>query len=81
MMKVSPWMDEHLNGLLMENDRVVEQPHVMEGLSQKLVDYSLKYISKHAKDDKPFLLYHSFAHVHTPLFTAPHMAGKSKHGR
>lgn len=80
-MKVSPWMDQHLNGILMRNTKVVEQPLVLEGLSQRLVDYSLNFITEHAHDENPFLLYHSFAHVHTPMFTAPEMAGKSEHGR
>ncbi|XP_037782088.1 arylsulfatase H-like [Penaeus monodon] len=79
--QVSPWMDQHLNGILMRNTKVVEQPLVLEGLSQRLVDYSLNFITEHAHDENPFLLYHSFAHVHTPMFTAPEMAGKSEHGR
>ncbi|XP_042883218.1 arylsulfatase H-like [Penaeus japonicus] len=79
--QVSPWMDQHLNGILMENTKVVEQPVTLPGLSQRLVDYSLDFISDHAHDENPFLLYHSFAHVHTPMFTAKHMEGKSEHGR
>lgn len=80
-MQVSPWMNQYLNGVLMHNDKVVEQPLVLEGLSQRLVDYSVKFIADHAQDQHPFFLYHSFTHVHTPLFTAPDMAGRSKHGR
>jgi len=30
--------------------------------------------------DGPFLLFLSFAHVHTPLFVSERFAGKSKHG-
>ncbi|KAG7172890.1 Arylsulfatase H-like [Homarus americanus] len=79
--KVSPWMDQHMNGLVMHNDRVVEQPLKLEGLSQLLVDHSVRFIADHAQDQRPFFLYHSFAHVHTPMFSAPEMAGRSKHGR
>lgn len=31
--------------------------------------------------DQPFLLFFSLAHIHTPLFTTPAFAGKSRHGR
>lgn len=31
--------------------------------------------------DHPFLLIFSMAHIHTPLFTNPSFAGKSRHGR
>lgn len=31
--------------------------------------------------DHPFLLFFSLAHIHTPLFTTPAFAGKSRHGR
>lgn len=30
--------------------------------------------------DRPFLLFLSLAHVHTPLFSSPGFAGKSRHG-
>ncbi|XP_071527506.1 arylsulfatase H-like [Panulirus ornatus] len=79
--QVSRWMNRHLNGILMHDDKVVEQPLVLEGLSQRLVDFSIKFIANHSQDQHPFFLYHSFAHVHTPMFTAPDMAGRSKHGR
>lgn len=31
--------------------------------------------------DRPFLLFFSLAHIHTPLFKTPAFAGKSRHGR
>lgn len=31
--------------------------------------------------DRPFLLFFSLAHIHTPLFNNPAFAGKSRHGR
>ncbi|XP_069166650.1 arylsulfatase H-like isoform X1 [Procambarus clarkii] len=78
---VSPWLMQHLNCLVMQDEVVVEQPLVLEGLSQRLVDQSLEFITNHANDSRPFFLYHSFAHVHTPMFTLPSMAGHSRHGR
>nr|XP_053629159.1 arylsulfatase H-like [Cherax quadricarinatus] len=79
--QVSPWMDKYMNGILMHDEKVVEQPLLLEGLSQRLVGHSVKFIADHSQDEQPFFLYHSFAHVHTPMFTASHMAGRSKHGR
>lgn len=79
--QVSLWMNQHLNGILMHNDKVTEQPLVLDGLTQNLVNFSIKFIEDHANDEHPFFLYHSFAHTHTPMFTAPNMAGRSKHGR
>nr|XP_045604189.1 arylsulfatase H-like [Procambarus clarkii]XP_045604190.1 arylsulfatase H-like [Procambarus clarkii] len=79
--QVSPWMNKYMNGVLMHDTKVVEQPLVLEGLSQRLVSHSVKFIADHAQEQRPFFLYHSFGHVHTPMFTASHMAGRSKHGR
>lgn len=31
--------------------------------------------------DRPFLLFFSLAHIHTPLFKSPAFTGKSRHGR
>lgn len=31
--------------------------------------------------DRPFLLFFSLAHIHTPLFVNPAFVGKSRHGR
>ena len=35
----------------------------------------------HRNSDRPFLLFFSLVHVHTPLFKTPAFAGKSRHGR
>ena len=68
-----------MNGILIDMENVVEQPLNFNGLSQRMVNYSVKFLEEN--QDKPFLLYHSFGHVHTPMFTADHMKGKSKHSR
>ncbi|XP_042889021.1 arylsulfatase H-like [Penaeus japonicus] len=77
---VSPWLQRMANSLLMRQDKVVEQPIQLDGLSQRLVKESREFLKDHAKDDKPFFLFHSFGHVHTPMYSAPHMTGVSKHG-
>ncbi|KAK8393204.1 hypothetical protein O3P69_013304 [Scylla paramamosain] len=78
---VSPWIQNHANSVLMRDGEVVEAPIKLEGFSQRLVAESRRFITEHANSERPFFLFHSFGHVHTPMFTAPHMAGRSKHGR
>ena len=48
---------------------MVEKPINLRTLSRKLVDRSVAVIRESEEDERPFLLYHSFAHTHTPLFT------------
>ena len=55
--------------LILEDNEVVEKPINLTSLSRKLVDKSVEVIRARARDERPFLLYHSFAHTHTPLFT------------
>ena len=74
-------MNRHLNTVLMEDGVVVQQPMVLQGLSQQLASHSAGLIARYAREERPFFLYHSFAHVHTPMFTVPQMAGRSAHGR
>ncbi|KAG0722367.1 Steryl-sulfatase [Chionoecetes opilio] len=78
---VSPWMDRHLNTIVMEDEVVVQQPVVLQGVSQLLASHSVSLIARYAREERPFFLYHSFLHTHTPMFTVPEMAGRSAHGR
>ncbi|KAG0707006.1 Steryl-sulfatase [Chionoecetes opilio] len=78
---VSPWLMRQVNSRLMRGDQAVEAPIQLDGLSQRLVDESRSFLQAHAHDEEPFFLMHAFGHVHTPMFSAPHRAGKSKHGR
>ena len=48
---------------------MVEKPINLRTLSRKLVDKSVAVVRESEEDERPFLLYHSFAHTHTPLFT------------
>ncbi|KAG0722366.1 Steryl-sulfatase [Chionoecetes opilio] len=79
--QVSPWMDRHLNTIVMEDEVVVQQPVVLQGVSQLLASHSVSLIARYAREERPFFLYHSFLHTHTPMFTVPEMAGRSAHGR
>ena len=63
-----------------ENNDVVEKPIDLVSLSNKLVDKTVEQILFSNKDERPFLLYHSFAHVHTPLVTHGQYRGRSSHG-
>ena len=64
-----------------ENNTVVEKPINLAALSAKLVDRSVAVIEASSEDPRPLLLYHSFAHVHTPLAAADQFTGASaRHG-
>ncbi|KAG0695476.1 Steryl-sulfatase [Chionoecetes opilio] len=78
---VSSWFMRYANSHLMRGDQAVEAPIQLDGLSQRLVEESRTFLKTHAHDETPFFLMHSFAHVHTPMFSAAHMAGRSRHGR
>ncbi|KAK7084754.1 hypothetical protein SK128_001903 [Halocaridina rubra] len=79
--QMSYWMHKYMNGIIMHNEEIVQQPIVLDGFTQNILNYSTKFIEDHATDDNPFFLYHSFGHVHTPMFIGPGMSGRSKHGR
>uniref|UniRef100_A0A3B5KVP1 Sulfatase N-terminal domain-containing protein n=1 Tax=Xiphophorus couchianus TaxID=32473 RepID=A0A3B5KVP1_9TELE len=67
------------NCIIMRNQDVIEQPMTVETLPQRLLAEAQNFIKRNA--DHPFLLFFSLAHIHTPLFTTPAFAGKSRHGR
>ncbi len=46
-------------------------------LDQKFADYSIDFINRMAKQDKPFLLYHCFTKVHEPSVPSKEFEGKS----
>ncbi|KAG1956199.1 arylsulfatase D [Pimephales promelas] len=66
------------NCIIMRNGKVVEQPLNPETLNARLMSEAEQFVERHR--DGPFLLFLSFAHVHTPLFVSERFAGKSKHG-
>lgn len=69
-----------LNGVLMRNGDVVEQPVILPGLTQRLTKEATNFIDIQSKKKTPFLLVLSFVHVHTALFTDPAFANRSVHG-
>lgn len=70
-----------INGILMRNDDVVEQPLKLPGLTQRFVQEAKEFLEIQAKSDNPFFLFLSFVHVHTALFTAAAFVNQSQHGR
>ena len=72
-------MMAQFNCFLMKNYEVVEQPIVLENLTMRFTDEAINFIN--TNKDSPFLLYMSFAKVHTPLFTMQLFANSSHHGR
>ena len=75
----SDFIYKFVNSYLQENDAVVEKPIDLVNLADRLVVKSIKFIEEAAASKKPFLLFHSFAHVHTPYATAPRFERKSSH--
>uniref|UniRef100_A0A3B4XF23 Arylsulfatase D n=1 Tax=Seriola lalandi dorsalis TaxID=1841481 RepID=A0A3B4XF23_SERLL len=67
------------NCIIMRNRDVIEQPMTVETLPQRLLGERASHFL-HSNVDRPFLLFFSLAHVHTPLFKTPAFAGKSRHG-
>uniref|UniRef100_F6VT36 Sulfatase N-terminal domain-containing protein n=1 Tax=Monodelphis domestica TaxID=13616 RepID=F6VT36_MONDO len=67
-----------LNCILMRNHEVVQQPKSYDNLTQRLTREALKFINRNTRT--PFLLFLSYIHVHTALFSSKEFVGKSKHG-
>ncbi|KAM3861931.1 arylsulfatase H-like [Diretmus argenteus] len=67
------------NCIVMRNQEVIEQPMTVETLPRRLLGEAQDFIKRNA--DQPFLLFFSLLHIHTPLFTTPTFAGRSRHGR
>lgn len=70
-----------INGVLMRDLDIVEQPIRLPGMTQRLVAEAGQFVRSAVAEEKPFLLFLAFVHVHTALFTHPSFAGRSTHGR
>lgn len=68
-----------LNCFLMRNYEIIQQPLSYENLTQRLTLEATGFIRRNA--EKPFLLFLSYVHVHTALFSSKEFAKKSSHGR
>ena len=66
------------NCFVMKNYEVVEQPVVLENLTMRFTDEAINFIR--TNKDSPFLLFMSFAKVHTALFSTRPFANHSIHG-
>ncbi|XP_007431486.1 arylsulfatase H-like isoform X1 [Python bivittatus] len=66
------------NCMLMRDHTVIEQPINLENAASRIVKESVAFIER--KKERPFLLFVSFFHVHTPCFTTKKFHGKSQHG-
>ncbi|XP_034043110.1 arylsulfatase D isoform X2 [Thalassophryne amazonica] len=66
------------NCIIMRNQEVIEQPMTAETLPQRMLEEAQNFIKRNA--DRPFLLFFSLVHIHTPLFKNPAFAGRSQHG-
>ena len=67
------------NCFVMKNYDVIEQPTVLENLTMRFTDEAVNFIR--TNKDNPFLLFMSFAKVHTALFNTQPFANHSIHGR
>ena len=72
-------MASRLQCFVLKNYEVVEQPTILENLTMRFTDEAVNFIrtNKHS----PFLLYVSFAKVHTALFNTRPFVNHSVHGR
>ncbi|EHB03941.1 Steryl-sulfatase [Heterocephalus glaber] len=67
-----------LNCFLMRNYEISQQPMSFDNLTQRLTLEATGFIRR--KPKKPFLLFLSYLHVHTALFSSKDFANKSRHG-
>ena len=70
-----------INGIVMRNYDVVEQPVDLEGFTHRLISEGDRYLSDRQREDRPFLLVMSWIQVHTAMHSGPPFKGRSKHGR
>ncbi|XP_022103782.1 steryl-sulfatase-like [Acanthaster planci] len=67
-----------MNCVLMENQRVVEQPLQYNCLTERLNHRAIDFLEQ--AHDQPFLLVVSFLQAHTALFRSEHFVNHSQHG-
>ncbi|XP_075189587.1 arylsulfatase H-like isoform X2 [Anomaloglossus baeobatrachus] len=65
------------NCVVMRNFEVVEQPMDIERSAGQIVREAKAFINRNK--DKPFLLFISFLHIHTPYYTTKEFRGRSQH--
>ncbi|XP_073526830.1 arylsulfatase H-like [Phyllobates terribilis] len=65
------------NCLFMRNFEIIEQPMDLEEKAGQMVKEAKEFINRNK--DRPFLLFVSFLHIHTPLYTTKEFRGRSQH--
>ncbi|XP_033114920.1 steryl-sulfatase-like [Anneissia japonica] len=68
-----------MNCILMENQKVLEQPLTYDNLTQRLTNRAISFMERHQED--PFFLFMSYPQAHTELFASETFQNQSKHGR
>ncbi|KFO79920.1 Arylsulfatase D, partial [Cuculus canorus] len=68
---------QYWNCILMRNHDITEQPMKLERTASLMLREAISFIKRNRHG--PFLLFVSFLHVHTPLFTTAKFQGKSRH--
>ena len=63
---------------LIRNEEIIEQPAVLETLTERYTDEAIKFITKN--QHRPFFLYLPHTFPHTPLAVSDRFKGKSKRG-
>lgn len=63
---------------LLSGDEVIEQQPDQEGLTERYVEQSIRFLRKNK--DTPFFLYFAQMHVHLPLYAAHHFSAASENG-
>ncbi|XP_053827862.1 arylsulfatase D-like isoform X3 [Vidua macroura] len=66
------------NCIMMRNHGITEQPMVTDRTTSLILRESISFIERNKH--KPFLLFLSFLHSHTPLLTTEKFLGRSRHG-
>ncbi|RMC06734.1 hypothetical protein DUI87_16180 [Hirundo rustica rustica] len=66
------------NCIMMRNHGITEQPMVTDRTTSLILRESISFIERNKH--KPFLLFLSFLHSHTPLLTTKEFLGRSRHG-
>ncbi len=63
---------------LIRGEEIIEQPAVLETLTERYTDEAIRFIRKHS--DEPFFLYLPHTFPHTPLAASEEFLGKSRGG-
>lgn len=67
----------HWNCILMRNFDILEQPMDLDLKVGQMVEEVKAFVTRNKNG--PFLLFVSFLHIHTPLYTTKRFRGRSKH--